>query len=425
MAKPLRGVLVVALEQAVAAPLCTCRLADAGARVIKVERRGVGDFARHYDTMVNCADSTYFSWLNRGKESLELDIKDADDAALLRRIVDRADVFVQNLAPGAAARAGFGAAELRATNPDLITLDISGYGEGGDKADLKAYDLLVQAESGICAVTGTPDGPGRVGVSICDIAAGMNGYGAIVTALAGAGLAARGRQRHARGHRGAEHSSRGDGDEAGAESAADGDICGGAGASLHVSLFSTATELMAVPCLQSHYTGIAPSRVGLAHPSIAPYGAFQTREGRDVLISIQNEREWVALCTVLGRPAMASASQFTTPSLRLEHRAELDAELQRLISTWGHDALCDALQNAGVAFGAVNDVQSVLEHPQLRTTTYAAPSGDVTCVAHPVSAASHISMPECTGGDGGSEHIYGPVPALGEHTDAIRAEFST
>ena len=245
----LRGLTVVAMEQAVAAPLCTCRLADAGARVIKVER-AEGDFARKYDAMVHGSHSTYFTWLNRGKESLVANIKDPADAVLLKRILKTADVFVQNLAPGAAARAGFGAAELRAANPRLVTLDISGYGvSGGAKAAMKAYDLLVQAEAGICTVTGTPDGPGRVGASVCDITAGLNGYNAVVTALLGR-------------ERGTNRMSGADG--------ADGEHVGAVGAQLAVSLFDSAAELNAVPLLQQAYTGAAPRRVGLAHPSIAP-----------------------------------------------------------------------------------------------------------------------------------------------------------
>ena len=241
----------------------------------------------------------------------------------------------------------------------------------------------MQAESGICAVTGTPDGPGRVGVSICDIAAGLNGFGAITAALAGR-----------------------------ASAGAGAGVGESTGASLHVSLFSTASELMAVPCLQQLHTGAAPARVGLAHPSIAPYGAFETAEGEQVLISIQNEREWRSLCGVLGRPLMAAASRYATPTARLAHRMELDAELQALIGEWRRDALCDALRGAGVAYGAVNGVADVLAHPQLRSITYDAPSGEVTCIAPPVAE------------DTEQEARLGPVPVLGEHSDAIRAEFS-
>jgi crotonobetainyl-CoA:carnitine CoA-transferase CaiB-like acyl-CoA transferase len=229
--KPLAGITVLSFEQAVAAPLCTCRLADAGARVIKVERSGSGDFARKYDKHV-LGESTYFTWLNRGKESIEVDIKNPDDKALLMRILKEADIFVQNLAPGAAARAGFDSTKLLAEFPQLVTLDMSGYGEEGPKKDLKAYDLLVQAETGMCGVTGTPDGPGRIGVSICDLTTGLQGYGAIMQAL------------YAREKT-------------------------GKGQNLATSLFSNASELMAVPYLQQLHTGNGPKRVGLQHPSVS------------------------------------------------------------------------------------------------------------------------------------------------------------
>ena len=261
---PLRGLTVLALEQAVAAPYCTSRLADAGARVIKIERPE-GDFARGYDAAVNGL-SSYFVWLNRGKESLVADIKDKADARLLHAILAQTDVFVQNLAPGAAARAGFGAAALRARYPRLITVDISGYGAGHAYDDMKAYDLLVQAESGLAGITGHPAGPGRVGVSVCDIACGMDAHAAVLEALIARGIS-------------------------------------GDGCALEVSLFSGAADWMNVPLLYFEGTGRAPQRVGLAHPSICPYGAFPTADGSLVLISIQNEREWARFCDgVLGEP---------------------------------------------------------------------------------------------------------------------------
>src|ERR1700733_1688124 len=252
--RPLEGLLVVALEQAVAAPYCSSRLADAGARVIKIERPE-GDFARGYDKAANGL-SSYFVWLNRGKQSLVADIKKPEDAALLHRILAQADVFIQNLAPGAAARAGFGSKTLRGRFPRLITVDISGYGDTGDYATMKAYDLLVQAESGLAMITGHPAGPGRVGVSACDIACGMAAHAAVLEALY-------------------ERSQTGQ------------------GKALEVSLFDGIADWMNVPLMHYEGTGKAPQRVGLAHPSICPYGAFSTKDGHSVLIAIQNEREWV------------------------------------------------------------------------------------------------------------------------------------
>ncbi len=263
MPEPLDNILVVALEQAVAAPYCTAKFADAGARVIKIERPE-GDFARRYDKYVKGL-ATYFVWLNRGKESIVLDIKAADDAALLHRILAKADVFIQNLAPGAAARAGFGAESLRAHYPRLVTCDISGYGEDGPYRDMKAYDLLVQAESGLASVTGGPEGPGRVGVSVCDIATGLAAYSAILEAL------------YER-----ERTGRGSG--------------------VALSLFDVMADWMSVPLLQYLHSGTAPARVGMNHPSIAPYGAYPT-QGEPIVISIQNEREWRAFCEgVLTQP---------------------------------------------------------------------------------------------------------------------------
>ena len=275
--RPLDGLLAVSMEQAVAAPYCSSRLADAGARVIKIEREG-GDFARNYDNFAS-GESAYFVWLNRGKESLTADIKDPDDRALLYRILDRADVFIQNLAPGAAARAGFASADLRARNPRLITVDISGYGADGAYAGMKAYDLLVQAESGLCSVTGGPEGPGRVGVSVCDIACGMYSYMAVLeAAIARAST--------------------------------------GRGCAIETSLFAGMADWMTVPLLHWEADGRGPPRVGLAHPSIHPYGAYPTRDGAPILIAIQNEREFARLCAeVLERPELPA-----DPRLREQHR---------------------------------------------------------------------------------------------------------
>src|SRR5487761_2042016 len=287
--KPLSGLLVVSLEQAVAAPYCSSRLADAGARVIKLERPE-GDFARGYDRAAK-GMSSYFVWLNRGKESLTIDIKDQADAALLHRILVRADVFIQNLAPGAAARSGFGSAALRARYPRLITVDISGYGESGDYATMKAYDLLVQAESGLAMITGHPAGPGRVGVSACDIACGMAAHAGVLEALIERGITGRGK-------------------------------------GLKVSLFDGMADWMNVPLLFFEGTGRAPQRLGLAHPSICPYGAFETKDGALVLIAIQNEREWLEFCAkFLDEPDLPARPGCETNVIRVAHRAMVDAHM--------------------------------------------------------------------------------------------------
>jgi itaconate CoA-transferase len=266
----LEGLLVVAVEQAVAAPLCTSRLADAGARVIKVERPE-GDFARRYDRHVH-GQSTYFVWLNRGKESIRLDLKQPGDLALLTAIIARADVLVQNLAPGAMDRMGLGSSVLRKRHPRLITCDVSGYGDDGPYRDMKAYDLLIQAETGLASVTGNPDAPARVGVSVCDIAAGLYAHSAILQALYARQMTGQGR-------------------------------------GISVSLFSGMADWMNVPFLQRRYGSSMPPRPGLAHPSIAPYGTFACRDG-DILLSIQNEREWMRLCTeVLGDPTQSPGSR--------------------------------------------------------------------------------------------------------------------
>src|SRR5260370_2669268 len=278
MSLPLSGLLVVSLEQAVAAPMCTCRLADAGARVIKVERPE-GDFARYYDKLAKCRDgqgageSAYFVWLNRGKESLALDLARADDKALLAAMLAKADVFVQNLKPGAIAKLGFPLEQLRRAHPRLVICSISGYGEDGPYAARKAYDMLIQAEAGVASVAGGPDARARVGVSVCDIAAGMNAYEAILEALI-----ARGRT--------------------------------GAGAAISIAMFDAMADWMTVPLIQ-HEGGQPPRRMGLAHTSIAPYGVFKTADGADILISIQSDREWRVLAgKVLGDRALAGDPHF-------------------------------------------------------------------------------------------------------------------
>ncbi|NGM18681.1 CoA transferase [Roseomonas stagni] len=367
----LSGLLVVAVEQAVAAPWCSCRLADAGARVIKIERRE-GDFARGYDRHVQ-GQSTYFVWLNRGKESLALDLKAPGDRDLLARIVARADVFIQNLAPGALGRLGLDSATLRARHPRLITCDISGYGESGPFSDLKAYDLLVQAESGLCSVTGDASGPARVGVSVCDIAAGMNAHAAILQAL------------YARERT-------------------------GEGRAIKVSLFSGMAEWMNVPFLQRRYGGEIPPRPGLAHPSIAPYGVFRVRDGQ-VLISIQNEREWSRFCAeVMGDAALATDPLFRDGPARVRNRADLDGRIAACFAQMTLAEAASRLKGAEVAFGRLNDVDGLIAHPQLRKVSYDTPEGIVEVIAPAMEIV-------------GEQVALRPVPVVDAHGAAIRAEF--
>ena len=370
----LAGVLVVALEQAVAAPLATCRLADAGARVIKLERAG-GDFARAYDTHAN-GQSAYFAWLNRGKESLVVDIKRTADRALVLRILARADVFVQNLAAGAAERAGLGSAALRERFPRLVTCDVSGYGDSGPYADMKAYDLLVQAEAGLVSINGAPGEYGRVGVSICDYATGLSAALAINEALAL-------RERTGRG------------------------------SAAKVSLFDVTAELMTVPLLQHDYADAGPERVGLAHPSIVPYGGFATADGTTLVISVQNDREWDAFAgSVLEQPELVADPRFATNPARLAHRAELDSLVQAFFARHGHAEMAAKLRAARIAYGAVNDLAGLSTHPQLRRQSVASATGDIAMPAHPNAAQA----PQTQNG-------VPSLPRVGEHSARIRAEF--
>ena len=371
MAGALSGVLVVALEQAVAAPLCTARLAAAGARVIKIER-AEGDFARDYDAVV-AGESAYFVWLNQGKESLVLDIKQPDDAALLAGILARADVFVQNLAPGAAARAGFGAAALRARHPRLITCDITGEGTGGPYRDMQAYDLLIPCETGLAAITGAPETAGRVGVSVADIACGMNAHAAILEALIARGQT-------------------------------------GVGRELAVSLFDAIADWMTVPLLHHDYGGNAPARLGLAHPSIAPYGAFATADGRQIVLAVQNEREWRSLALALLPAGVADDPRFAANSLRVADRPAVDGLVATALGGLDRGAALAVLKAAGIAHGAVNEVADLARHPQLRRHTVLTGHGPVSLPAAAVQVAGAVPAP-------------GQVPGLGAHSAAIRAEF--
>lgn len=372
MTDALEGILVVSVEQAVAAPYVSSRLADAGARVIKIERPE-GDFARGYDRVAK-GQSAYFVWLNRGKESIALNIKDESDAALLRNIISKADVFIQNLAPGAAARAGFDTAELRQAFPRLITCDISGYGDEGPYRDMRAYDLLVQAESGLCSVTGTPDGPGRVGVSVCDIACGMAAHAAILEALFL-------RERT------------------------------GEGRAIKSSLFDGMADWMTVPYLHEVYGGAAPKREGLHHPSIAPYGAYDTADGNQVVIAIQNQREWARLCAeVLQIADLADRPAFHDNVARVENRAALDAEIAAVFTKLSRDKIVTRLKAAKIAFGAVNSVADFAAHPQLRKMTVETPEGPLEMVAPPARVVGAGPSPRA-------------VPALDEHGSALKKDW--
>jgi itaconate CoA-transferase len=369
--RPLDGIIVVTVEQAVAAPYCTSRLADAGARVIKIERPE-GDFAREYDHVAH-GESAYFVWLNRGKESIALDLK--KEVALLFRMIAKADIFVQNLIPGAAERAGVGSSHLRERFPRLITCDISGYGEGGPYRDMKAYDLLIQSETGLASITGAPDSPGRVGVSVADIACGMYAHAAILQALLK-------RERT------------------------------GEGSALAVSLFDSIADWMTVPLLHSDYAGKAPERTGVNHPSIAPYGAYKLGDESEIVIAIQNEREWVVLCAeVLGKAELAADPRFATVIARVANRDALNAEIDAVFRLWTRGEATLRLKTAKIAFGALNGVADLSVHPQLRRLETGTPTGPVSGVAPPVLWK-------------GEAFEAGAVPALNQHGEALRREFA-
>ena len=371
MTLPLSGLLVVSLEQAVAAPMCSCRLADAGARVIKIERPE-GDFARYYDRLAQ-GESAYFVWLNRGKESVCLDLTRADDTALFAAMLAKADVFIQNLKPGAIAKLGFALDRLQREHPRLIICSISGYGEDGPYAARKAYDMLIQAEAGVASVTGSAEAPARVGVSVCDIAAGMNAYEAILEAVIA-------RERS------------------------------GEGATVSVAMFDAMADWMAVPLLQQE-GGAPPRRMGLAHTSIAPYGVFKTKDGADILISIQSDREWRVLAQqVLEDKTLAADLDFATNVERVKRRREADGRVAAVFAATDEATLTKKLAAAEIAFARVNDTASLAKHPHLRRIEVAIPSGVVSYPAPPTRRL-------------GEQRRYGKVPALGEHTVSIRTEF--
>ncbi len=366
---PLEGITVVAVEQAVAAPFCTARLADAGATVIKIERPE-GDFARGYDAAAK-GQSSYFVWLNRGKSSTVIDLTTADGRATLENLIGRADVLVQNLKPGAMDKLGFPLARLRKDYPALVCCTISGYGDDGPYAQRKAYDLLIQAESGLASITGGPDGPSRVGMSLVDVATGATAHAAILEALI-----ARGRT--------------------------------GAGADIRISMFDVMADWLTVPLLNAE-SGHPPQRMGLAHPSIAPYGVFRSKDGKDILISIQSEREWKVLCAkVLDQPALPDDPRLASNVERVRHRALTDRIVGDAFAAMTRDDLLQRLDAAQIAFAEVNTMDDLSRHLHLRRITVATPAGDVT---YPAPAPIVVGAPR----------HYGRVPAVGEDTTKPKA----
>jgi crotonobetainyl-CoA:carnitine CoA-transferase CaiB-like acyl-CoA transferase len=375
---PLEGVTVVSLEQAVAAPFATRQLADLGARVIKVERPRTGDFARSYDATVKGL-SSHFVWLNRSKESLTLDLKKEGAREVLERLLERSDVFVQNLAPGAAGRLGFGAEALRERHPRLIVCDVSGYGASGPYRDKKAYDLLVQCEAGLVSITGTPETPSKVGIAVADIACGMYAYSGILAALLR-------RERS------------------------------GEGAALEVSLFEALAEWMGFPVYYAMYGGSEPPRSGARHSSIAPYGPFECGDGERIFFGIQNEREWERFCeAVLGRPEMASDELFDDNSRRVENREALEEEISAILGEISSEEAIDKLEKAGIANARMRTVRELIEHPQLearnRWREVGSPAGSLRALLPPTAMSD-------------AEPIMAPIPGVGEHTDEILKELS-
>src|SRR5215203_4383760 len=370
------GIMVISLEQAVAAPFATRQLADLGARVIKVERPGVGDFARGYDETV-MGMSSHFVWLNRSKESLALDLRQDEAKEILRRLVARSDVFVQNLAPGSAGRLGFGAEELRGEHPQLVYCSISGYGKDGPYAEKKAYDLLVQCEAGLVSITGTPETPSKVGISAADIAAGMYAYSGVLSALFR-------RERT------------------------------GEGATLEVSMLEALGEWMGFPAYFAGYGGMEPRRSGAAHAAIAPYGPFGCGDGEVVFLGIQNEREWREFCEeVLGDEGMAEDDRFDKNSRRVENRDELHAEIGKVFSGLSSEEAIDRLEGAGVANARMRSIRQFLDHPQLearnRWREFGSPVGPLRGLLPPATLA-------------GAEPVMATIPEVGEHNEKLLAE---
>ncbi len=370
---PLHHVTVVALEQAVAAPFATRQLADLGARVIKIERPGVGDFARGYDETVN-GMSSHFVWLNRGKQSVTLNLKDARAREVVTRLLENADVFIQNLAPGAAARLGFGGEELRRCHARLIVCNLSGYGESGPYRDKKAYDLLVQCETGLVSTTGTPDTPAKTGISTADIAGGMYAYSGILTALYN-------RER------------------------------GGDGALLNVSLFDALGEWMSYPAYYAAYGGTAPGRAGASHAAIAPYGPFRCGDGHVINLGIQNQREWQRFCTeVLGQEALVDDPRFAANSARVANREALQALIESVFAALPAAGVVERLDRAGIANARLNSMQEFWDHPQHdargRWCEVDSPRGRIRALRPPVISDDF-------------SHRMGAIPDIGEHTDGV------
>jgi crotonobetainyl-CoA:carnitine CoA-transferase CaiB-like acyl-CoA transferase len=376
MMLPLDAITVVTVEQAVAAPFATRQLADLGARVIKVERVGRGDFARDYDRVVH-GTGAHFVWLNRSKESVELDLKNDADLSVLRRLVANADVFVQNLAPGAAARLGLAADQLRAANSRLIHASISGYGDGGPYSTKKAYDLLVQCESGLVSITGTPESPSKVGISAADIAAGMYCFSGILTALY---------QRERTGE----------------------------GAELQVSMLEALGEWMGFPMYYGVYGGTPPERSGSSHAAIAPYGPFDCRDGEQVFLGVQNEREWRVFCRdLLEDEPLATDERFSSNSRRVAHRQELASQIEERFMAMSAKEVIERLDAADIANARLRTVQDFFEHPQLKARNrwrdIETASGTIKALLPPATLA-------------GQEPVMGRVPRLGEHNGKVRAE---
>src|SRR5438876_5367673 len=376
MQRPLDGITVVALEQVIAGPFATRQLAELGARVIKIERPGSGDAARGYDRTVKGL-SSHFVWTNRSKESLSLDAKHPEAKQILCRLIERADVFVQNLAPGAADRLGLGAADLRARQPRLVWCGISGYGPSGPYADKKAYDLLVQCETGMLSVTGTPDAPSKAGIPVADIAAGMYAFSSILAALI---------RRHRTGE----------------------------GARLDITMFEALGEWMGFPAYFTAYGGAAPPRSGAHHATIVPYGPFRSGDGGTVFLSVQNAREFARFCEiVLGDAAFATDPRFATSPARFANRDALHAEIERVFSTLSADQVVERLEAADIADARLNGMDEFWRHPQLaarsRWAKVGSPGGAIDALKPPFNLSDF-------------EPRMDPIPALGEHTRPLLAE---
>lgn len=373
---PLKGITVVALEQAVAAPFATRQLADHGARVIKIERPGSGDFARAYDTTVK-GMASHFVWVNRSKESLTLDVKQPQANAVLDRLLQKADVFVQNLAPGACDRLGLSTAELRGRYPRLIVCNVSGYGPAGPYRDRRAYDMLVQSESGLVALTGTEETPSKVGISISDIAAAMYAYSGILTALL---------VRKETGQ----------------------------GTAMDISLLDSIGDWMGYAAYYTEYGGSAPPRAGAKHSAIAPYGPFRCGDDKEVILAVQNEREWGRFCEkVLRTPALKEDMRFVTNPLRIKNRVVLEEIIHKVFAGLSAAEAMQRLDDAQIAYARLNSIEEFLEHPQLkareRWTEVDSPVGPLRALVPPVQME-------------GAETVMGRIPALGEHTDKILRE---